>query len=173
LFRKHSFACGIISRVLAAHKRISQTEQLFISGLIHDIGRLIMYCYFPKESRYILSLSQTTNNLLYEIEEEIFDCNHSQVAKDLIQQWKLPISLENNVFFHHHPSESQQSVPTTLVHLADIITNGLGIGTSGERFVPPLDNQAWEGLGLSPNCFDIVVKQATHQIAALEYILDI
>ena len=171
-FLKHSFACGIITRVLAAHKRMLQTEQLFISGLIHDIGRLIMYYYFPEDSRNILGRSRTTNILLYEIEKEVFDCNHSQLAKDLIQQWKLPISLENNVFYHHNPSEAQQTVPATLVHLADIITNGLGIGTSGECFVPPLDGRAWEGLGLSPSCFDLVVKQATHQIAALENVLN-
>jgi len=171
-FLKHSFACGVISRVLAAHKGISQTEQLFVSGLLHDLGRLIMYCYFPEDSRNILNLSRTTNNLLYEIEKENFDCNHSQVAKHLIQQWKLPILLENNVYYHHNPSEAQQPVPATLVHLADIIVNGLGIGTSGERFVPPLDKQAWEGLGLSPSCFDIVIKQATHQFVALESILE-
>jgi HD-like signal output (HDOD) protein len=89
----------------------------------------------------------------------------------LIQKWKLPISLENNIFYHHNPSEASQPVPATLVHLADIITNGLGIGTSGERFVPPLDTEAWDSLGLSPTCFDIVVKQATHQFFALESML--
>jgi HD-like signal output (HDOD) protein len=171
-FIKHSFACGIISRMLATHKGISQTEQFFVSGLLHDLGRLIIYCNFPEDSRNILHLSRTTSNLLYEVERDYFGCNHSHVAKHLIQQWKLPISLENNIFYHHNPSEAQQTVPATLVHLADIITNGLGIGTSGERFVPPLDTDAWEALGLSPTCFDIVVKQATHQFFALESVLE-
>jgi hypothetical protein len=53
------------------------------------------------------------------------------------------------------------------------MTNGLGIGTSGERYVPPLDDNAWKGLGLSPSCFDIVVKQAIHQFFALESMLEI
>jgi len=171
-FLKHSVACGIISRMLATHKRICQTEPFFVSGLLHDLGRLIIYCNFPEDSRNILNCSRTTNNLLYEVERDYFGCNHSYVAKHLIQQWKLPISLENNIFYHHNPSEAQQSVPATLVHLADIITNGLGIGTSGERFVPPLDNQAWEDLGLSPSCFETVIKQATHQFFALESILE-
>ena len=80
--------------------------------------------------------------------------------------------LENNVYFHHSPQDAQQPLPATLVHLADIITNGLGIGTSGERFVPPLDEAAWESLQLTPSCFDVVTKQATHQYFALESILD-
>jgi HD-like signal output (HDOD) protein len=170
-FLQHSVACGIISRMLATHKGISQTERFFVSGLLHDLGRLIIYCNFPEDSRNILHLSRTTSNLLYEVERDYFGCNHSHVAKHLIQKWKLPISLENNIFYHHNPSEASQPVPATLVHLADIITNGLGIGTSGERFVPPLDTEAWDSLGLSPTCFDIVVKQATHQFFALESML--
>ena len=171
-FLKHSVACGIVSRMLASHKGISQTEQFFVSGLLHDLGRLILYCNFPEDSRNILNLSGTTNNLLYEVERDYLGCNHSHVAKFLIKKWKLPISLENNVFYHHNPSEAPQPVPATLVHLADIITNGLGIGTSGERFVPPLDTEAWDGLGLSPTCFDIVIKQATHQFFELESMLE-
>jgi len=171
-FLKHSVACGIISRMLATHKGISQTEQFFVSGLLHDIGRLIIYCNYPEDSRNIIGLSRINNNLLYEAESNYFGCNHSHFGKHLIQQWKLPLSLENNIFYHHNPSESQKPVPATLVHLADIITNGLGIGTSGERFVPPLDTEAWEALGLSPSCFDIVVRQATHQFFALESMLE-
>jgi HD-like signal output (HDOD) protein len=171
-YLKHSVACGILTRMLASHKGISQTEQFFVSGLLHDLGRLILYFNFPEDSRNILNLSRTTNNLLYEVERDYFGCNHSHVAKHLIKQWKLPISLENNIFYHHNPSEASQPVPATLVHLSDIITNGLGIGTSGERFVPPLDTEAWDALGLSPTCFDIVIKQATHQFFALESMLE-
>jgi HD-like signal output (HDOD) protein len=172
-FLRHSLACGIISRILAAQKSIPQTEQMFVSGLLHDLGRLILYSYFPEESRNILGRARLTDGLLYLQENDYLGCNHTHLVKQLLQQWKLPLVLENNVFYHHNPSEAQQPVPATLVHLADVITNGLGIGTSGERYVPPLDNAAWESLGLSPTCFDVVVKQATHQFFALESLLDI
>jgi HD-like signal output (HDOD) protein len=171
-FLRHSLACGIISRILAAHKSIPQTEQLFVSGLLHDLGRLILYSYFPVESRNILSRARTSEMLLYRQETDYLGCNHTHLVKHLLQQWKLPMVLENNVFFHHSPQEAQHPLPATLVHLADIITNGLGIGTSGERFVPPLDHAAWENLELSPSCFEVVTKQAAHQYFALESMLD-
>jgi len=172
-FLKHSLACGIISRILAAHKSIPQTEQLFVSGLLHDLGRLILFSYFPDEAINVLGQARSTNMLLYLQENDSLGCNHTHIVKQLLKQWKLPMVLENNVFYHHGPSKATQPVPATLVHLADIITNSLGIGTSGERFVPPLDNEAWDNLGLSPTCFDIVVKQATHQFFALESMLEI
>ena len=170
-FLKHSFACGIIARMLASQNGIPHTEQFFVSGLLHDLGRLILYSNFPEDSRNIINLSRSTNKLLSEVEKDCLGCNHSHIAKLLIKQWKLPISLENNIFYHHNPSEAPQPVPATLVHLADIITNGLGIGTSGELFVPRLDNEAWNRLELSPACFEIVIKQATHQFFAIESML--
>jgi HD-like signal output (HDOD) protein len=172
-FLRHSLLCGIISRILAAQKNIPQTEQLFVSGLLHDLGRLILYSHFPEESHNILSRARSTERLLYLEENDYLGCNHTHVVRHLLQQWKLPMVLENNVFYHHQPGEAQQPVPATIVHLADIITNGLGIGTSGERFIPPLDNEAWDSLRLSPTCFDTVVRQATHQFQALESMMEI
>ena len=172
-FLRHSLACGIISRILAAHKGIPQTEQLFVSGLLHDLGRLILYSYFPDESRNILSRARSSDVLLYMQETDYLGCNHTHLVKYLLKQWKLPMVLENNVFFHHSPIKAQLPLPATLVHLADILTNGLGIGTSGERFVPPLDTAAWESLELSPSCFDLVTQQATHQYFVLEPMLNL
>lgn len=170
-FLKHSLATGIIARILAAQKNLPQTEQMFVSGLLHDLGRLVLYIYFPKESCHVLSCAGKSQNLLYEEETKHLGCDHAYVSKELIGQWKLPLILENNIFYHHNPSASPQSDQALIVHLADIIVNALGIGTSGERFVPPLDQKAWEKFDLSPSCFDMVIRQATHQFNSLESIL--
>jgi HD-like signal output (HDOD) protein len=167
-FLKHSIACSIIARTLAAHKNLTQTEQLFASGLLHDLGRVLLYIYFPEDSLNILSHSRESDQLLYEVENEYFDCNHADFAKHLMQQWKLPLTLVNNVFYHHNPSAAQDPISATIVHLADIIANGLGMGSSGERFVPLLDYKAWEGLGLATNALEVTVKQAIHQFNSIE-----
>ena len=85
----------------------------------------------------------------------------------------MPVILENNVHYHHNPSEAQQTAPATIVHLADIMVNSIGIGSSGERYIPPLDNAAWEGLDLPVSSFEKVIGQATHQFNALEEILHV
>jgi HD-like signal output (HDOD) protein len=170
-FLRHSLVCGLLSRVFAAHKNVPQTEQLFVSGLLHDLGRLILYIYFPDESRNILARSKNRNKLLYKEEKDYLGCDHAQLGVELMKQWKLPLILQNNVLYHHKPSEAQQSVPATIVHLADIIVNSLGIGGSGEKFIPPLDYNAWKNLELSPSSFETIIGQATHQFQALESIL--
>jgi HD-like signal output (HDOD) protein len=171
-FLRHSLACGILSRVVAAHKNMPQTEQMFVSGLLHDLGRLMLYMHFPDESHDILARSWNLNRLLYKEEKNCLGCDHAQIGRHLMKQWNLPPILENNVLYHHNPSEAGQPVPAAVVHLADIIVNSLGIGSSGERFIPSLDYGAWENLELSPNSFESVIRQAIHQFQGLESILD-
>jgi hypothetical protein len=89
----------------------------------------------------------------------------------LTNHWKLPLLLENTVAYHHRPSKSPEQVLTSVVHLADILVHALGYGTTGEFYVPPLDEEAWLELKLSPSCFEPIVKQALHQFEALENII--
>jgi len=53
------------------------------------------------------------------------------------------------------------------VHIADIITTGLGIGASGESHVPFFDKAAWNKLAISPGLFESVIRQALHQLKFL------
>ena len=167
-FLRHSIACSITARILGANKNLPQTEQLFVSGLLHDLGRVLLFLHFPEDSLNILSYSRDTGRLLYEVENEYLGCNHTHFGKHLMQSWNLPLTLEDNVFYHHNPSAAQHPIPATIVHLADIIVNALGIGSSGEQFVPPLDYKAWEDLGLAISVFEVAAKQAIHQFNALE-----
>ena len=149
-FLRHSLACGIISRILAASKNLPQTEQLFVCGLLHDIGRLLIYQYFPDQAKTLMHMAATSNKLLYQLENSFLGGKHTLIGKYLLKTWKLPLELENNVFHHHNPSAAQHPVKATIIHLADIMVNALGLGSSGERLVPPLDYKAWDNLGLSP-----------------------
>ena len=168
LFLKHSLACAIISRVLCAYKNITQTEQLFVSGLLHDIGRLILYKYYPEQAKKILIRAESSKELLHQEEKKGIGCKHTDIGRDLLKKWKLPFSIENNVFYHHNPSSANNQTHATIIHFADIIAHSMEIGTSGERFVPNFDHKAFDSLGLSPSCFDSVIRLATHQFDAIE-----
>ena len=167
-FFKHSLACGILSRILAAHLNIGQTEQLFVSGLLHDIGRVIVFKYFPKEAAAMLAETRSPGNRLYDIEFETLRCRHTHVGRDLFRKWKLPYSLENSIYYHHTPSRAREVNRTAVIHLADICVHGLGLGTSGEQVIPPLDDAAIETLRLVPASLKTVAVQTLHQLEYLE-----
>jgi HD-like signal output (HDOD) protein len=171
-FLKHSLACGLISRILSAYKNIRQTEQMFVSGLLHDIGRLILYKDFPHESKLYFKLAMESDKSLYSVERIHIGYSHARIGKHLINAWKLPIVLENNVVFHHRPSDAPDQKKAAIIHLADIIVNGLGLGTSGERLIPQMDYKALENIDMPFKIFNTVVQQAIHQLASLESFFD-
>ncbi len=163
-FWKHSIACGVNARLIASYQGIQNTERLFLSGLLHDIGRLVLYNYAPDHSAYALAKVKRTNVMLSKVEYEDLDFDHAEIGGLLLKKWKLPVLIEHAVTYHHSPQKSQYLLEAAIVHLADIMANAAGIGSSGECFVPPLDLDAWECMGLSTNILDLTIKQANHHI---------
>ncbi|MCP4746999.1 MAG: HDOD domain-containing protein [Desulfobacteraceae bacterium] len=167
-FMMHNLACGIIARLLAGHCKIAHTEQVFVSGMLHDIGRLVMFKYFPEASLAAINNACQTGTVLLKSELSFIGNTHTQVGKRLLEKWKLPVCQVYNVTYHHNPHLSPEPETAAIVHLADIIVHGLGVGNSVEYMVPAFDDKAWQSLNVSESVFESVINQATIQIEMLQ-----
>lgn len=166
-FWKHNMACGIASRIIAGYKNIANLERLFIGGLLHDIGRLIVCKYMPDELLASLQRAHSEDKLLYDVEPETIGLKHSTIGALVLKEWKLPVSLENIVKYHHQPLQAQDSLEPAIANLADIIVNAAGIGSSGEQFVSPLNPEVWSCLDLPQSIFATTLKQVDRQVGEL------
>lgn len=169
-FTQHSLACGVLSRILAASGNIRNTEQMFVSGLLHDIGRLVIFKYYPQAAILMLSAQATDSKALIDSEKKTLGFRHTDIAADLFEKWKFPVALIQNVVFHHRPSAAQDPVKAGMVHLADMIAHSLGEGKSGEWRLPTLDTDVWDKLGISPKALSKIIPQATHHLDFLSTI---
>lgn len=149
-FWKHSIATGLAARFLATMQREANLERFFVAGILHDIGRLVMYVRVPDLCLELLEECKATGGLLHRAERERFSFDHAEVASCLLRRWKIPPGVAEPVGSHHdcrlgekYPRE------TSILHFADIIAHAMGIGNSGELFVPQLDNSVWEKLNIS------------------------
>ena len=163
-FWKHSIACGIIARTLASYKNNTLTERFFVGGLLHDIGRLVLFMCIPEIAKETLLKVKETGCMLHQAENDIIGFNHSQMGGILLKEWKLPLALENIARFHHLKNGSQVQLDTAIAHIADVMTNALEIGNSGERNIPGLMPEAWAEVGLSPGIIPATIDQAEHHI---------
>jgi len=166
LFWKHSILCGINARIIASYKSIQNTERMFVAGLLHDIGRLLLYNYLPDQSLQMITTARGTHNLLCNVECDSVAYNHMEIGGELLKKWKLPVSLEDTVRHHHNPQRAQNRLEASIVHLADIITNAMGIGSSGEILIPSLNHESWTQVGLSANVISLAMEQADQQLEA-------
>ena len=148
-FWRHSVACGITAKILATFRREANVERFFVAGILHDIGRLILCLEKSDEMRSILNQVRDGSNTVHVVEKEVLGFDHASVGGALIQAWKLPASLEEVVLCHHSPLKaSRYPVEAAVIHVADLISHALQLGHSGECWVPQLEFQAWDRLGL-------------------------
>jgi putative nucleotidyltransferase with HDIG domain len=166
-FTHHSLACGVLARILAAGGNIRNTEQLFVSGLLHDIGRMVIFKYFPQQAGLMLSGASHGKASLYEMEKTVLGFRHTDIAADLFEKWKFPVALSQNVVYHHRPLAAQDPAKAAIIHLSDIIAHSLAEGKSGEWRVPTLDTAAWDKLRLSAQTLSTIIPQAIHHLGFL------
>jgi putative nucleotidyltransferase with HDIG domain len=163
-FWHHSIACGVLARILATYRREPNIERFFVSGIMHDIGRLIIYTKKPDTSRESLLHCKKSQELLYKVERKAMRFDHTDVGGALLEQWKIPISIVEMVTYHHNPLQAMRfPVDTAIVHVADIIANATQLGSSGERLVPPLDVKAWERIELPTSILSSTLDQFDRQ----------
>ena len=164
-FWRHCIACGIIARSLGVYRRESNVERLFVAGMLHDVGQVVLAAARPGVVRELLETQRDTGRFYLELELEQLGFSHAELGGALLKKWKIPASIGEPVACHHNPGSADQfHLEASLVHLADIICDAMEFGQGGERGVPPLDESAWERLGLSPHMLGTVLKQSESQI---------
>jgi HD-like signal output (HDOD) protein len=168
-FWRHSLACGIGARLLAMERRLPKADKFFVAGLLHDVGRLVLFAQAPQASQQIFQLYQRGGLLLREAETRVLGFDHQQIAEALLHLWKFPVNLVQAVAYHHQPMSSQiAKEAAAVVHLSDHLVNAMQIGSSGERHVPPLNMKAWGTLHFSPEVLPSIVAGIDEQIEAVQ-----
>ncbi len=168
-FWKHSLACGIAARILAMARRVPKPEKYFVAGLLHDVGRLVLYSRAPEKAREVFKSMQTGRCLLREAEKEVLGFDHTEIGEALLRSWNYPPNLVQTIRYHHQPiSSGPFQLEASLVHVADALVNAMQLGSSGERFVPPLQWQAWERLSLPIEIIESTMESVDEQIIEVE-----
>ena len=171
-FIRHSLVCGMVARILAAMNNVAETEQLFVAGLLHDVGKLIIHKYYPNHGKACLQLGNSSDMPVFQAEKQIMGMTHPKFSKLLLKKWKFPAELTSNIVYHHAPGKASDPKKAGIVHLADIIANGLGIGSSGERSIPHFDEPILVPLAISTDTVKLVVRQAVHQFGPMDAIFN-
>ncbi len=131
----HSCGVGVLARKIWMQKRSHQkeTEFAFLCGLLHDLGKVVLFKSYPGKYGPIFAAKKTESEMnISGYEEESFGVDHAVVGEMLSKQWGFPKELAGVIRKHHDPSEAGNPM-VAAVMLADHLAKELEIGYDGDH----------------------------------------
>jgi HD-like signal output (HDOD) protein len=124
-FWRHSLLCGMGARILAARAGLPEPEALFVSGLLHDVGQVIILMKLPEMGRETRMRAEDCGLPLHLLERSVMGFDHADVGGELLRQWMLPRSVWEAVKHHHDPAGASDILGASIVRAADILSHQL------------------------------------------------
>jgi putative nucleotidyltransferase with HDIG domain len=121
-FWDHSIATGVVARRLARDLGYRVSGEVFVGGLLHDMGITILHRYFTNEFTRIVGIVRETDLTFLEAEESVLGVTHADVGGWLATRWNLPDHLIEVLATHHAPDRAVHNPDlVALVHCADVL----------------------------------------------------
>ncbi len=156
-FWKHSLATAFIGKKLLNHHLVdnhfdvsNSFNDVYTSGLLHDIGYIMYDVYFPENFGKLLKKSEETEYPVFYIEEQEGKFNHAKEGSNILEYWKLPIEIIHGIRSHHFPEEAPDNIKliASVINVADYIANMIDFKCfqSKGKYIP--SDFAWDKFDL-------------------------
>ena len=121
----HSFMCASLSRRIAKITGYKNPEEAFLTGLLHDIAKLLLWKQFPKKYGLIIKESGNDLDRLLDHEQKL-GATHADIGAWLIRRWNLDSFMADAIYYHHAPvTEILDAFPLVkITYVANILSLG-------------------------------------------------
>ena len=164
---EHSAACSITARLLYEETAFSQTKELeddlFICGILHDIGKIILWKYYTNIYMSFMLNPAVSNYPSISDEEKHLGTTHVKVGKAIADYWQLPESIGDVIGYHHSPMLKQGSDLVKIIHLANVICQGI-MYEFPEGQKPKPEPELLEKTGMTESQLDKLSEKLAPQI---------
>jgi putative nucleotidyltransferase with HDIG domain len=146
-FWSHSLGVAVIARRLAFRFDKDTQSEVFLGGILHDIGRLVFLKFEPERFDQFYVGQESVTGI--DSEAAFFGIDHQKIGETLARKWNFPENICSIISYHHTPLKSGEYIlVVSLVNIADLLCHALGIGRSGNYYVTDFYPEAWVKLGI-------------------------
>ena len=164
-FWMHSIGCGIAAQKIAQRMPGVEAEKMYLGGMLHDIGSLILFKESPEDAKKILLRCKESGENLFKVEKEVLGYDHAEIGAMLLSEWKLSGRLAEMVKYHHQPENAGEYLKeASIIARADALVYEMKIGNSGEPGVPALNPKVLEVTPLSDEEINGLKEEITGRV---------
>lgn len=163
-----AFAMLGVARFMPEKMRPSD-DRIFLAGMLHDIGYLVLAYLDPKLSDKLHTrLAAETERPSMEVERENVEICHDELGAELARHWNFPEEIIAILRYHHNPNAVGAAAGQPLVRMVNIVEKLLpSFGFNG-YVAPGISVKEWEALGIDPakevEVREHVSEQAEHAL---------
>lgn len=163
-FWEFSVASGLSCRIIGELSNERFSERLFVSGLLHNVGRLVMAITQPGLLIKARHVSIEKGIPMHEAENQVFGFNNEDMNFHLMNSWSIPSSISDIASHYLDPENStDHNKEALIVKICHSLAQSLSLGNTGEYFICPLSENNWECLGITVNSIEETIKRLEEQ----------
>jgi HD-like signal output (HDOD) protein len=167
---RRSLGCAVIARRLAQQCGSVDPDRVFVAGLLHDLGHLILFQALPILAQEAQDTATKKRVPVYRVERILLGFDYGGLGGVVMRRYSLPDPLVETTMFHMEPEKAVgYPVETCLVHIAAQMSAWL----DHERVPEPLqvEELAWRHTGLNEQiCQDLLPTVREDMVEALQVI---
>lgn len=129
-----------------------QDDQVFLAGMLHDIGYLTLAFLDParSDSLHKRLITEPARPLL-EIEHELLGISHSELGTALARHWNLPDEIVSVLRYHHAPKAAAAGTGRQLAQMVNLAEKLLSSSSFNEHIATDIGDADWKALGIEPS----------------------
>jgi HD-like signal output (HDOD) protein len=168
-FWDNSIASGVSAQLLGRMVRIHETDSLFLTGLLHAVGRLVFYMRRAEQYRMLLAQKPETDRQLTDAELQVFGFTFAELGAALLSNWSLPSPICAAVQHQLDPQAAPREYAreAAIVHIANDIAASLSPCLKQRDdsigWTPGYDPRALAALGIPHEDLEAVRLEALAQ----------
>jgi putative nucleotidyltransferase with HDIG domain len=125
-FWEHSLGASCFTAAVVKALHAPQSDCYYIGGLLHDIGKLIIYIYYPAKFAEIADARSRGGAEDYRVEERVLGVNHADIGAFLAEKWNFHTKIIQCIRDHHNEAP-RLSPHAAVIRISSLFARAAGL----------------------------------------------
>lgn len=118
-FWEQSVFCALLAKYFADKLGIKESERLFVAGLLHNVGELVMVRFNPDMAKQCSQFNETITPA--ELQQKVMKATYADMGATLIRMWGLPEAIANPIARQHFSLHKANTVDEKIIQLSSVM----------------------------------------------------